>query len=340
MNKKPKVIFGTGMSAKSFIKSFPNLDYLFFLDNDVQKHYQKFEDYPILNPDILLKLNKSKFEIIVASEFYDEISDQLKNIGFKEGLNFFHESKYYLDKADIFIISFMKCGRTWLRYLIGNLIELKLFDKLEDKLSYTDCISINEETPIIKAYHDGNPHLKKNHSLKDINDSYATKRILFLVRDPRDVSVSLYYHFKYRTKVYEGNIDDFTLKMIPLIINYYNNWIIKSQSIKNFKLIKYEDLHHNPIKSIKTINKFCLLNEKSEKEINIVLENSSFKNMRKYETSSKANNPQLSSIGINSKEGLKVRKGKIGSYKTELKSSTIEKINHLIIKNLDKRYEY
>ncbi len=333
------VLFGTGSSCYSFLRSFPDLNILFFLDNNKDKHYTLFDGKPILPAESILEMDTSKFEIVIASEFYEEISQQLIELGQIENKNFRSAKYFVIEKADYVIISYMKSGRTWLRYIIAQLYEGIGKLNLQDKLVYTDCYKFAEDFPIIASYHDDNPHLKTSGELKRDKSEYKGKKLIFLVRDPRDLSVSLYYHMKYRSKQFDGSIDSFVELVIPSIVEYYNIWFKNRNFPSDFLLIKYERLKFDSENEVTRVANFLGLNNIPEIIVDAI-DKSSFKKMKKYEMENKSSNTQLNKELTKNKNAAKIRKGTVGGYKTELMSETIESINIYIDKNLNSVYGY
>lgn len=340
MNNNNYVVFGTGSSAFSFVRSFNDVNILFFLDNDESKQYVLYNKKPVLPPEILKITDNLKYTIIIASEYYDQISKQLSGYSLKENMNYVYMKTMLLDRSDYFIISYMKCGRTWLRYLIGLMIEEQLSLNFEDKLIYTDCYEYKQGYPIITAYHDDNPHRKGDEDLVKEKYEYNNNKIIFMVRHPGDVAVSLYYHMKYRSKQYNGDIDTFVVRKVQSIVNYYNIWYFNKGKMKDFILVRYEDMHSKALNVITSINTFLGFNKLSDEAAERVIHNSSFKNMKKYEMETKSENTQLNNKLAFNEKGAKIRKGKVKGYTDELKSETIQKIEKYINKNLNSFYGY
>lgn len=75
------VVFGTGSFAKEFVSLTKELDIIAFIDNDENKHASLFEGKSIFGVDWLEE--NDDCELIIASQFYDEIIDQITKKGFK-----------------------------------------------------------------------------------------------------------------------------------------------------------------------------------------------------------------------------------------------------------------
>ncbi|NLM03436.1 MAG: 4Fe-4S binding protein [Clostridiales bacterium] len=96
---KPIVIFGTGSGGlKVFdeVKKIGIKEFKYFVDNDEKKEGTIFCGKKIYKPEKLLLDKKDKIFIIVASFYYDEISNQLINMGFREDVDFVDGISYFL----------------------------------------------------------------------------------------------------------------------------------------------------------------------------------------------------------------------------------------------------
>jgi len=108
-------------------------------------------------------------------------------------------------------ISFPKCGSTWLRVLIAYAVHL-LHGKPERTLSsnvranetiellFGMFPTVRERYPIGRIYwvHENSPYDKTPETLAKTKNPkrYNTAKVIFLVRDPRDVVVSFFFHAK------------------------------------------------------------------------------------------------------------------------------------------------
>lgn len=89
-NKKV-VIFGTGSGGKTtfFVLKALSINPVWFVDNNPSMVGSKIFDIPIEAPSCLLNESKDSLIILIASVYYEEISDQLLNMGFEENSHYF-----------------------------------------------------------------------------------------------------------------------------------------------------------------------------------------------------------------------------------------------------------
>jgi hypothetical protein len=214
-------------------------------------------------------------------------------------------------RADDIFVSFFKSGNTWTKFLLGNLLNPGTSVAFE---------SIERTSPDIYQfqYRDyaklSSPRVIKSHECFDPR----YRRVIYIVRDPRDVAVSL-YHFLRKIK----SIDD----TFPLA-TYASEWFVRgkgsvrtwrehvgswllnpkvfpqvsglmqmaggSENVlklddlgacehgRHFLLLRYEDLLSNPCGNLAHIARFLNLNVSAE-QIAYAVEHSSAAEMRRSE---------------------------------------------------------
>jgi hypothetical protein len=119
---------------------------------------------------------------------------------------------------DIFLVSFPKSGNTWTRFLLGNLMNPDKPVGFSDIERVVPDIAVFPRADFRKLKR---PRLIKSHDCFDPR----YRRVIYIIRDPRDVAVSLYYYAK---KV--KNIDDsfsleaFVTRMLVPGRSYNGTW--------------------------------------------------------------------------------------------------------------------
>jgi hypothetical protein len=146
---------------------------------------------------------------------------------------------------DTFVVSYPRSGNTWTRFLIANLLHPELevtFANIERLIPDTS----SQSSRTLK--HTPRPRFIKAHEYFD----HRYKRVVYVVRDPRDVVLS-YYDFqrKYR-QIEDGHpieryVDDFLRGRLISAgwgtwAENVGSWIWTRGKDKNFLLIRYEDL--------------------------------------------------------------------------------------------------
>ena len=259
-------------------------------------------------------------------------------------------------KTDVYLISYPKCGRTWLRLMLGKAITLhyNLPDN-EENIFLKDRRKMHPDVPTIAVIHDDRPMLKTPDELERSKHRFKNKSVIFLVRDPRDVIVSSYFEFSQRNKLfgdnpyearssyYEGSISNFIDQDrggFDTILQYFNIWAANKDVPNNFLLVRYEDMKQNPANVLRKALEFLGLDDISNKEINKSVEYASFDNMRKLEEKGQVQSSLLKPGDKNNPDSYKTRKGKIGSYQDNLTQEEIKRLNDKMSLSLSSYFGY
>jgi hypothetical protein len=263
--------------------------------------------------------------------------------------------------TDAYIISFPKCGRTWLRLMIGWSIAYH-YGLVDDHSRPNSAIldlqrlaAKRYEVPRIVLEHDDDAFFKSPNELTCSKQEYRKAKVIFLVRDPRDVIISTYFHKLKRKNfmptdpsrkayaAYDGTISDFLREPIgsfETLLSYYNIWEKCRFQTKDFLLIYYEDLHLEPVQQLATILDFLDLSEISASTVEKAVEFASFDNMRKMEEANVFKSGILKPISKGDFETYKTRKGKVGGFAESLANDDIDYLNGKMRSTLSSYYRY
>lgn len=96
LKNKSLIIFGTGSSVEklNLYMDINSINIKYFVDNEKKKWGKRYNGREIFSPQKLLSEKEGDIIIIVASMFYDDISNQLTNMGFKEGIHYTSSDTY------------------------------------------------------------------------------------------------------------------------------------------------------------------------------------------------------------------------------------------------------
>ncbi len=240
---------------------------------------------------------------------------------------FLYLKNEYLREADIYVVSFPKAGRTWLRVLLGKYfcqkygvsdnLMLEIY-QLTKKAGLPTMLFTHDKSSLMEAI--PYSHLSFNRK------KYQGKKVVFLVRDIRDVLVSNYFQATQRNKIYQGTISQFIRDEkwgAKKVIAFYNLWHRNKNIPLDFLVVRYEDIHQDPFSQLKKILTFCGIRGIDKGIIKKSVLFASFDKMRKKEKEGSFNESILKPGKANSEESFKTRKGKVGGYKDYLSDSDI-----------------
>ena len=176
-------------------------------------------------------------------------------------------------KKKLLIVGYPRSGNTWLGYLLSYVLgacyqelnapansnptlQKKVLGLISGKLKYK-----SDYGAVVKT------HKRYNFQSDSLNLSSFNK-VIYIVRDPRDVAVSYFYFYHYNLPIACGKPEDALLRKPLFIKKYYwkkmilrvaQQWplhVISWQSYQGIKLIKYESLHKNLLLTLKKLCKF------------------------------------------------------------------------------------
>lgn len=238
-------------------------------------------------------------------------------------------------KGQYFLVSFPKTGRTWLIHMINQ-----MKDQSNHSLMNKDHFIFNE--------HDNSEIIIENGIRNNPLDvfrftsrfRYKRAKVIFLVRDPRDVVVSHFHQVTKRAKnpFVFNSISDFVQDKVlgfKRIIHFYNLWYNNKHLPQDFLLIKYENLLENGVEELNKINDYLNLNISLQLVEKIYI-NSSAEKMRNKEILNQLDG--FKDFGKDRNQ-LKVRNAKIGGYRKELPEEDINFCNQEM-KNLNSYFNY
>ena len=216
---------------------------------------------------------------------------------------------------DTFLVSYPRSGNTWTRFLIAS---------LSNRLSATTFISIGSIIPDIhdctnrRLKHLSRPRILKSHEYFDPR----YKKVIYIIRDPRDVSVSYYHHWiKFYGLPDDYPVDSFVARFIRGDLDAFGSWgenvgswLGARQSDENFLLVRYEDLLQSTQGELEKIAAFLSWNV-SQSDIHKAIAFCSADNMRKLERNESRAVPFLRKSRMDKSF---VRTARAGGWKSEL----------------------
>lgn len=235
--------------------------------------------------------------------------------------------------VDVYILSYPKCGRTWLRLMLGKVLALRFCLEDVDLLELQVLTLSLPGVPRIKISHDDCPHLKTADELPARKTRYQDKKVVLLVRDPRDVMVSCYFEATKRAGYYQGSISSFIRDErygIDGLIYWLNVWGENRSVPSDFLLVRYEDMCADAEGQLRRAVEFIGLDGIDDGIIRQAVQFASFNNMRRMEAEDTLSSARLRPGNPDDPESLKVRRGKVGGYVDYLNVEDVDYLNEKI----------
>ena len=136
-----------------------------------------------------------------------------------------------------------------------------------------------------------------------------------MARDSRDALVSAYFHNKVRNSAVRDDlsITDWAAKTdyFERLMRFYSIWADNRDVPTRFMLVRYEDLHEDPLHELRRVLTFLGVADATDEGVEAAVAYASFDKMRRMEENDRFNSFRL----------CPVRKGDEDSYKTRTELS-------------------
>jgi hypothetical protein len=232
---------------------------------------------------------------------------------------------------DTFLVSFPKSGNTWARFLIANLVHPN------EKIDFSNVNRVipgPEVTPNRDLMRIPRPRIIKSHQYFDPR----YQRVIYIVRDPRDVVVSQ-YHFQRKRKLVADQfpLADFVGRFLAGQTCFYGSWgehvaswLATRHGQPGFLLLRYEDMVADTARELWKVASFLGLAASADQIVQAV-ERSSADTMRQLEKSQ----AQLFTSTKDTRQDIPfVRAAKAGGWRSALPEESALRIEqawgHLI----------
>ncbi len=259
-----------------------------------------------------------------------------------------------LERADWVLMSWGKSGRTWLRVMLSRAYQLRGGLPSNELLDFDNFRSQDPALPAVFFTH--NNYLRDYTGNWDSKVHFAGKRIVLLVRDPRDVAVSQFFQWKFRMRPNKKFINDYPPHGadidtwdfvqdadagVPRIVDYFNGWArAMRDEVKDVLVIRYEDMRTDPGAVIAEIFRFTGM-DISEQQVREAVEFAAYENMKKMEQERhfKGSGARVKPGDENNPQSFKVRKAKVGGYRDYFTDEQCEALDAMVAE-LDPMFGY
>jgi hypothetical protein len=216
---------------------------------------------------------------------------------------------------DVFVVSYPKSGNTWVRFLIAHLLAEGRpvdFSSVQEIVPGIDWLPANKLRSLSR------PRILKSHEYFDPR----YEKLVYLVRDPRDVVVSYYHHDIRRRRIPQVYpIEQYVARFLAGRLDPYGSWnehvgswLGARDGDPGFLLLRYEDLSAAPQPGLRRIADFLGLCP-SDAELALACQRSSFEAMGKLERFQAATAGTLSPVRL---QQPFVRSGTVGGWRREM----------------------
>lgn len=256
-----------------------------------------------------------------------------------------------LEAADLVLVSHAKSGRTWLLALVSHVLHRTRGMPIDELWEADNFHRLDPSIPKIFSTHERNEPAAIRRRLPTI---VREKRLLLLVRDPRDVIVSWYHHHARRstprTRARLGlptNMNGVDLASfatapaygLPSVVDFLERWVAIARAHPRALLVRYEDLRSRTVDELEKITDFLGL-PAARADLEAAAAFASFDSLKEKERAGFFRTEKLQARDPSDPASFKVRRGKIGGYRDELPAETVARLDRLVAERLDPALGY
>jgi hypothetical protein len=214
------------------------------------------------------------------------------------------------------VVSYPKSGRTWLRLILDAL--------------YLD-LHYHHDTAeaLYKPEQDFDPEGA------DPSD-YGDARIVYMIRDPRDVIVSSYFQATRRERTWNGGLGEFLRHPklgFEALVRFQQHWLGLSDDLHRMLVVSYEDMQADAPGRVAAVTRFLGAGRVSARRIERAVRLYTFDRMQESERSGILKvfyGGKLKPGDPDDAEAYKARRGRVGGYVDYLAAEQVAWCNEVM----------
>ena len=258
-----------------------------------------------------------------------------------------------LERCDWVLMSWGKSGRTWLRVMLSRAYQLRGGLPSNELLDFDNFRRRDAGLPAVFFTH--NNYLRNYTGNWESKSHFRGKKIVLLVRDPRDVAVSQFFQWKFRMQPNKKFINDYPPHGadidvwdfvqdedagVPRIVDYFNGWARAIPELRDVLVVRYEDMRKEPGAVLRQIFDFTGT-DISDEQIAQAVEFAAYDNMKKMEQERhfKSSGARVKPGDRDNPQSFKVRKAKVGGFRDYFTDQQCEQLE-LMVATLDPMFGY
>ncbi|MCS6876894.1 MAG: sulfotransferase domain-containing protein [Geminicoccaceae bacterium] len=253
-------------------------------------------------------------------------------------------------RGDVIVVSHAKSGRTWLATMISQVYHQRYGLPENELVQFDNFHRRDPRVPRILFVHD---NVKRGPEVGLLPfERYARKKIVLLVRDPRDVAVSAWFQKKRNQRkpdarvapVRDGrplDMSEYVIEVkLPRIIAFLRRWADWSARLPRVLVVRYEDLRARPEEELGRVMAFVDDRPASPAELARAVAFAAFDRMREREAQGFFATDKLRPGARHDPDSFKVRRGVVGGWRDYFGPEEIARIDALMHEPALARFGY
>jgi alcohol sulfotransferase len=260
------------------------------------------------------------------------------------------ERAAHLAAADVVLLSLGKSGRTWLAAMLSHVLHRRYGAPVDDLIKSPRFYRGRESMPRFYVTHGirGDPFSRAGP--RHPSELLEGKRLLFLIRDPRDVAVSLYYQATRRSARAEEMRaklgDDLFLALTRVpggllhgAVRGLAAWERETATGVARQILRYEDLHEAPEATLAAALEFCGVPCDAE-DVAAAVAFAAFDSLQAKERAGFFRTRALRPGRPDDPDSFKVRRGRVGGYRDHFTAEQCAELDRIVARGLPPRLGY
>jgi Sulfotransferase domain len=263
-----------------------------------------------------------------------------------------HKKMRTFRRADFVLVAYAKSGRTWLSVMITHLAHQRFGTPLDELVGSSDFQRNYPNLPqfFLTADNFAPPSMSE----QALIELYKARKVILLVRDPRDIVVSLYYQLSKRSSaltqaVFEvpENLSEMSLfdfvrdgrAGLPRVIEWLNRWQRLIAEIPESVTLHYEHLRTDTPSGLAAVARLIGW-DCSQAEIQAAVDFADFDKLKSLERRKFFQSGRMQPGDPGDPDSYKVRRGKVGGYREDFTPEQIAWMDELTAEHLSPALGY
>jgi hypothetical protein len=239
--------------------------------------------------------------------------------------------------TDVFIVSYPKCGRTWHRILLGSYIAARREESIHNAADVEKLTSTTIGCRIRYTHNSANfvDGLLPEDPLVATPELWRGKKVIFILREPKDTLVSAWFHACNRYQIYRGPLSKFIRERrvgAEKLATAMNRWWHGRGLASNAMVTSYEAISHDAGAVLRRTLAFLGdegLGPLDPQLIERCVDASRFDRMQQLESTNVVDHGSMRTATADP-GGRKVREGRIGGFRRHMSARDIAFVDDLM----------